>query len=200
MKPLYTVSTSACSAKNSGTLETTQALGSETLMPFVYGIQSRSLIESQEKVDHIYSLTQTAGLRKEVKYDELTEEMVGEMSDLFVMAISQEKRNQKEELALQIDNDKQQNVLQTKAYFESRRKSIKNFIQENKDRLHLAEILNDEKGINDATLQINTNTGRLQKLDKEEQERIAVIENVADPSITSKLISISYIKIICSGQ
>lgn len=173
---------------------------SETLMPFVYGIQDHSLIESQEKVDHIYSLTQTAGLRKEVKYDELTEEVIGEMSDMFVMAISQEKRNQKEELALQIDNDKQQNVLQTKAYFESRRKSIKNIIQENKDRLHLAEMLNDEKGINDATLQINTNTGRLQKLDKEEQERIAVIENVPDPSITSKLISISYIKIICSGQ
>jgi hypothetical protein len=173
---------------------------SETLMPFVYGIQSRSLIESQEKVDHIYSLTQTAGLRKEVKYDELTEEVIGEMSDMFVMAISQEKRNQKEELALQIDNDKQQNVLQTKAYFESRRKSIKNIIQENKDRLHLAEMLNDEKGINDATLQINTNTGRLQKLDKEEQERIAVIENVQAPNITSKLISISYIKIICSGQ
>ena len=122
------------------------------------------------------------------------------MSDMFVMAISQEKRNQKEELALQIDNDKQQNVLQTKAYFESRRKSIKNIIQENKDRLHIAEILNDEKGINDATLQINTNTGRLQKLDKEEQERVSVIENVPAPSITSKLISISYIKIICSEQ
>lgn len=173
---------------------------SETLMPFVYSIQSRSLIESQEKVDHIYSLTQTAGLRKEVKYNELTADVISEMSEIFVAAISQEKRHQKEELTLQIDNEKQQNVLQTKAYFESRRKSIKGIIEDNQNKLLVAQMLNDDKGISDATLQINTNTGRLQKLDKEEQDRIAIIENVPDPNITSKLISISYIKTICSGQ
>lgn len=172
----------------------------ETLMPFVYSIQTRDLVVSQDKVDHIYSLTQTVGLRKEVSYEELTDDVIGEMSDMFVSAISKEKRLQKDELALQIDNDKQQNILQTKAYYESRRKSLNNIIQEHKNKLLVAEMLNDEKGINDATFQINTNTGRLQKLDKEEQDRIAIIENVPAPSITSKLISISYIKIICSGQ
>ena len=169
---------------------------SETLTPFVYDIQTNSLIDSQEKVDHIYSLTQTAGLRKEVKYDELTENVIEEMSYMFVSAISKEKRHQKEELTLQIDNDKQQNVLQTKAYYESRRKSIKNIIQENKYKLSIAEMMSDEKGINDANFQITTNTGRLQKLDKEEQERISIIENVPSPSITSTLISISFIKVI----
>ena len=173
---------------------------SETLMPFVYSIQSHSLVESQEKVDHIYSLTQTAGLRKEVKYDELTADVISEMSDKFVAAISRVKRQQKEELTLQIDNEKKQNVLQTKAYFESRRKSIKGIIEDNQNKLLVAQMLNDDKGISDATLQINTNTGRLQKLDKEEQDRIAIIENVPDPNITSKLISISFIKTICSGQ
>ena len=173
---------------------------SETLLPFVYALQSHELLDSQEKIDHIYGLTQTAGLQKEVKYNELTEDVIGEMSDLFVAAISKEKKHQKEELTLQIDNEKQQNVLQTKAYFESRRKSFKNILQENKDKLHLAEMMADEKAIKDATFQINTNTGRLQKLDKDEAERISIIENVPDPSISSKLISISFIKVICSGQ
>lgn len=173
---------------------------SETLMPFVYSIQQHGLINSQEKVDHIYSLTQTAGLRKEVKYEELTDDVIVDMSEMFVSAISQEKRHQKEELTLQIDNDKQQNVLQTKAYFESRRKSIQNILQENKSKLQIAEMLNDEKGISDARLQINTNTGRLQKLEKDEQERISIIVNVPAPSITSKLISISFVKIICLEQ
>ena len=172
----------------------------ETLLPFVYALQSHELLDSQEKIDHIYGLTQTAGLQKEVKYNELTEDVIGEMSDLFVAAISKEKKHQKEELTLQIDNEKQQNVLQTKAYFESRRKSFKNILQENKDKLHLAEMMADEKAIKDATFQINTNTGRLQKLDKDEAERISIIENVPDPSISSKLISISFIKVICSGQ
>jgi hypothetical protein len=173
---------------------------SETLLPFVYALQSHELLDSQEKIDHIYGLTQTAGLQKEVKYNELTEDVIGEMSDLFVAAISKEKKHQKEELTLQIDNEKQQNVLQTKAYFESRRKSFKNILQENKDKLHLAEMMADEKAIKDATFQINTNTGRLQKLDKDEAERISIIENVPAPSISSKLISISFIKVICSGQ
>lgn len=173
---------------------------SETLKPFVYDIPNHSLIDSLDKVDHIYSLTQTAGLRKDVKYEDLSEEVIGEMSDMFVSAISNEKRHQKDELVLQINNDKQQNVLQTKAYYESRRKSIKNLIQEYKSKLLVAEMLNDEKGISDANLQINTNTGRLQKIDREEEERISIIENVPEPSITSKLVSICYIKIICSGQ
>ena len=163
---------------------------SETLLPFVYALQSHNLLDSQEKIDHIYGLTQTAGLQKVVKYEELTEDVIGEMSDLFVAAISKEKKHQKEELTLQIDNEKQQNVLQTKAYFESRRKSFKNILQENKDKLQLAEMMADEKAIKDATFQINTNTGRLQKLDKDEAERISIIENVPPPSISSKLISI----------
>lgn len=173
---------------------------SETLLPFVYALQSHELLDSQEKIDHIYGLTQTAGLQKEVKYDELTEDVIGEMSDLFVAAISKEKKHQKEELTLQIDNEKQQNVIQTKAYYESRRKSFKNILQENKDKLHLAEMMADEKAIKDAIFQINTNTGRLQKLDKDEAERISIIENVPAPNISSKLISISFIKVICSGQ
>ena len=67
-------------------------------------------------------------------------------------------------------------------------------------KLQIAEMMQDDKAIKDATMQINTNTGRLQKLDKDEQERIAILENVPEPSISSKLISISFIKVICSGQ
>lgn len=169
----------------------------ETLKPFVYDINNGSLITNQEKVDHIYGLTQTEGLLKDISYDDLTTEVIESMSEEFVIAVSDEKKYQKKELLLQINNEKQQNISQTKAYYESRRRAIKGTISDYKNKLMMAEIMNDDKAIKDATMQINTNTGRLQKVDNEEQEQIALINNVPDPNIKTKLISISFIKIIC---
>lgn len=167
----------------------------ESLLPLLYNVNKKEVVEDEDIVNHIFSRSQTQGLEHNAKNEDTEAEMLQDMRYDFAEALSKEKNKRMSELRLQIESDRQRNELQTKEYYasvtENQRRYISNW---QSDMEQLSE--SDEKRIRQLESVIRFAENRIEQYRKEEQDRLTQINDASQIEVTEDIISLNLINII----
>lgn len=167
----------------------------ETLLPFLYSIQKQEVVNDEDIVNHVFSLSQTQGKEHNANNADINPEMLQDMRYDFAEVLSMEKKNRIVELNLQIESDRQRNEQQTKEYYasviENQRRFIHNWTME-------IDLLgeSDERRTRSLSGIIRLAQNRIDQYRKEEQERLSQINEDSQIEINEEIISLNLITII----
>ncbi|MCF0186550.1 MAG: hypothetical protein HUJ98_08710, partial [Bacteroidaceae bacterium] len=152
------------------------------------------LIEDQDLVDRIYRRSQIEGAEHNASNADIIPELIENMKSDFTWAISEEKKRRIEESSRQMESYRLRNEKQTQEYYKSRMASWQTLIDERK--MFLEFQFSDEKSINGWQRDIRLFEANISALEKERDERLALINQDTKPTIEEKILSLNLITII----
>ena len=168
----------------------------DTLLPVLYDINSRSVVDNEELVEHIFSRSQTEGKEYNAKNSCRDEEMIQDMQYDFAEALDTQKKQKLAELKLQVESDSQRNEKQTIEYYQTMISNQERFIsgweadiESNFDNL-------DETRIRQLHGAIRLARARIVALQNEKEERLNRIHEDSFIEINEDIVSLNLINII----
>ena len=167
---------------------------SETMRPFVFNIAKREIETDQTVIDHLFGVSQSQGYEYNPSSELFDADLIADIRYDFTAEVKQERNNRQEELRRQAESERIHSEAQTKEYYRSRIDIIKHRIKEREDMLEF--IYNDDKQRRSFENVIRLDKYQLDRLNKEMDERLSIINE--DPQITvdEKLMSLNLIRII----
>lgn len=167
---------------------------SETMFPIVYNISSREVVHDQNVIDRLFSVSQSNGYEYNPPAELYDSELIADMRYDFTAEVKAERNSRQQELRLQAESERIHNEAQTKEYYRSRMDIIKARIKEREDILEY--IYNDDKTRRSFENIIRLDKGQLERLKKEMEDRLAIINEDAQISVDEQLMSLNLIKIL----
>ena len=166
----------------------------ETLIPLLYDAHNDRLETDQELVDHIYSCSQVAGIEHNPQNADIDKEMLQDIRYDFAETLSERKKERIAELKREADSERIHNEYQTKEYYRSRIANIEKNIEEWSDNIILS--FNDDKERRRWENAIRLGNANINRLKKEEQERLDIIQTDPRISVDDEILTLNLIYII----
>ncbi|MBO4674302.1 MAG: DEAD/DEAH box helicase [Bacteroidaceae bacterium] len=166
---------------------------SETLLPFVYNIETNAL-EEEDVSNRLYSVSQIEGYEYNPSESLYTPNLIDEMRLIFLDASTKERKSRISELKKQVESERQHNEIQTREFYNIRidtiRQRIKNredileFLTENTaERQNLERLIKMDKGLLDSHM-------------RELQEKLDIINENPQIDIDCMPVSLTLITIV----
>ena len=165
----------------------------ETLLPLLYNIEKKCLVNSKKIIDEIYSLSQTSGVEYNAENNILDKNIVEMMRYDFADTINNVITQRREELERQSESERYRNEQQTNEYYQSLINNAENNIR--KWTLE-QDFCVTEKRKRELDGSIRLAQTRIKSLENDLEEHLAMINEDPNISIESNIVSINLIKII----
>jgi len=167
---------------------------SAELMPVVFDIENDKIVEDEEIVNRLYRRSQVEGAEHNASNEDLSKETIDDMRYDFADHVRDEIQRRQEEMNRQMESDKLRNIQQTEEYYKSRIDSYKRNISQWEFNLEMAQDNNKEYQRWAGAIRLaNAN---IQTMEKEREERLAMINEDNQLKIEDKILSINLITII----
>ena len=167
----------------------------ETLLPLLYNVNTRSIVTDEEIVDRVFSRSQTEGEEHNASNSDIDSEMLQDMRYDFAEEISMQKASRLAEIKRQVESDRLRNEKQTKEYYASFIKNLQSFISGwESDIMMLFDI--DQKRVLELQGAIRLTQARIQQIEKEKEDRLTQIRKVSLVEIDEHVVSLNLINII----
>lgn len=166
----------------------------ETLIPLLFDVHNGRQETDQEIVDHIYSRSQVAGIEHNPQNSEIDKELLQDIRYDFAESLSERKKEKIIGLKREADSERIHNENQTKEYYRSRIVNLEKNIEEWREYIILSS--NDDKERRRWENAIRLGNANINKLKKEEQERLDIIQTDPQISIDDEILSLNLIYIL----
>ena len=167
---------------------------SESMQPLVFDIANREIVYSQAIIDRLYSVSQSQGYEYNPSSDLFDADLIADLRLDFTAEVKAERNNRQDELRRQAESERIHSEAQTKEYYRSRMDIIKTRIREREGILEF--LFNDDKERRRLENIIRLDKGLLERLTKEMDERLAIINEDAQINVDEQLMSLNLIRII----
>ena len=164
------------------------------LVPILFNIQTGKIEENQQIVDRIYSRSQIEGKEHNATNDDIKHNLIDDMNFDFTQHVSINIHNRLEEEKKQLESDRLRNEHQTIEYYNSRMSGFKQTIHDEAWKLEWEHIDEKEKLATSRRIQLAKN--QIAMLEKERDERLAIINEDRQLTMDNKILSINLITII----
>ncbi len=164
------------------------------LMPVIFNLQSGEIEKNQEIIDRLYSLSQTEGKEHNAANEDIQSDIVDNMNYDFTQYISDSIHNRLEEEQRQTESDRRRNEQQTQEYFKSRMEGFERTIKEEEWKLEWTTF--DEKEQLSTKRRIQLAKTQIAMLERQKNERLAIINENKQLSMDDKILSLNLITII----
>lgn len=166
----------------------------ETLVPLLFNVGRKEVETEQELVDYVYSRSQVAGLEHNPQNADLDSRMLEDIRYEFAGQISQRKKNRLAELKIESETERLHNVAQTKEYYRLRIANIRRNIEEWRDNLLMNWSSDKERSNWENAIRINE--ALIGRLEKEQQQRIDILQQDPQITIDAQILSLNLIYVI----
>lgn len=166
----------------------------ETLIPLLYDVHNDRQETDQDLVDHVYSCSQVAGIEHNPQNSDIDKEMLQDIRYDFAETLSERKKEKIAELKREADSERIHNENQTKEYYRSRIVNLEKSIEEWKDNIIWS--FNDDKERRRWENAIRLGNANINRLKKEEQERLDIIQTDPKISVDDEILSLNLIYVI----
>ena len=167
---------------------------SESMLPFVFNINSREVEHSQEVIDRLFSVSQSQGYEYNPSADLFDSELIADIRYDFTAEAKSERLKRQEELRRQAESERIHSEAQTKEYYRSRMDIIKARIREREG--YIEYVYNDDKLRRNLENLIRMDKGLMDRLKKEMDDRLAIINEDAQINVDEQLMTLNLIRII----
>ena len=167
---------------------------SETMLPFVFNITTREIEHNQSVIDRLFSISQSQGYEYNPSAELYDSDLIADLRYDFTVEAKTERTNRQEELRRQAESERIHSEAQTKEYYRSRMDIINTRIKDRESLLEFA--YNDDKLRRNIENIIRLDKGQLERLKKELDERLAIINEDAQINVDEQLMTLNLIKII----
>jgi ribosomal protein S16 len=168
---------------------------SAEILPVVFNLQTQKVEENQEIVDRIYRRSQVEGLEKNISNDDIQSDVIDYMNYDFAEYVGEERNRRMVTEQGQLESDRLRNTQQTKEYYTTRIAEIEEKILDDTWNLQCtSEFAKKERTTITRRIQLNKN--RIGMLNRERDERLAIINKDKQLSIEDKLLSLNIVTII----
>lgn len=167
----------------------------ETLLPLLYSVNNRIIVKDEDKVNRIFSRSQTEGIEHNAKNVDVEHEMLQDMRYDFAETLSEIKANRLAEIRLQVESDRMRNEKQTAEYYNSAIENQKKYIKDWRGEVELLWNL-DDKRVKQLQGVIRLAEDRIKRLENEREERLEQISEVSLVEIDAEPLSLNLINII----
>ena len=167
---------------------------SAELMPVVFDIENKQLVNDEEIVNRLYRRSQVEGSEHNASNEDLSAETIDDMRYDFADYVRDEIQRRQEEVNRQMESDKMRNIQQTEEYYKSRIDSYKSNISQ--WELNMEWSMNDNKEYQRWTNAIRLARANIRRMEKERDERLALINEDNQLTMEDKILSINLIIII----
>jgi hypothetical protein len=165
------------------------------LLPVVFNLQTMDIEDNQEVIDRIFRRSQVEGIEKNVRNNAIEPDIVDNINYEFAEFVRIELNNRKATEQRQLESDRLRNAQQTNEYYATRIAEIEENIRDDNRNLEwLSHDAKKERTTISRRIQLNKN--RIVMLNRERDERLAIINENKELSITDKIISLNIITII----
>jgi superfamily II DNA or RNA helicase len=168
---------------------------SAEIIPILYNLQTNQIESNQDIIDRIFRRSQVEGNERNINNCDVIPKLVDDMSYDFAEFISKEKSKRLESEQRQNESDRLRNEQQAIQYYASRINEIESKMEDClSDLSSLPSGYTDER--NKVSKRIQGFKLQLRNLNKERDERMAIINEYKQFSIDEKLISLNIITIL----
>lgn len=167
----------------------------ETLLPMLYSVNERKIVEDDELIDRIYSRSQTEGKEHNATNAEIETEMLQDMRYDFAEEIQEVKNKRLAEIKLQVESDRLRNEKQTNEYYASLIDNQRRFIRGWESDIEMY-FNTDEKRIRQLRGVIILAQDRIRRYEKEREDRLSQIREASQIEINESIVSLNLINII----
>lgn len=165
---------------------------SETLLPLLYSINDRKLVDDEETVSRIFSRSQIEGKEHNFSNLDINGEMIQDLRYDFAEKISEMKAEQMAEMRLQINSDIQRNEKQTHEYYSSQIANQHNYIRDWEVEMEMA----DEKRARQLQGAIRLANSKIQQLEKDKEYHLQQLREASQVELSDQIVSLNLINII----
>ena len=167
----------------------------ETLLPLLYSVNERKIVNNEDMVDRIFSRSQTDGVEHNPTNNDIDTEMLQDMRYDFAEEISELKAKRLSEIRLQVESDRQRNEKQTNEYYASIIDNLRRYIHGWESDIEMLFNV-DEKRAQQLQGAIRLAQSRIQQLEKEKEDRLTQIREASQIEISESIVSLNLINII----
>lgn len=167
----------------------------ETLLPLLYHVNTQSIVTDEDIIDRVFSRSQTEGEEHNASNSDIDTEMLQDMRYDFAEEISVQKSNILAEIKLQVESDRQRNEKQTNEYYASMIHNLQRFIRSWESDIEMLFNV-DEKRVQQLQGIIRLTKTRIQKLEKDKEDRLTQIREASQIEIGESIVSLNLINII----
>lgn len=167
----------------------------ETLLPILYDINYRKVVEDEDLVGHIFSRSQIDGKECNALNDGMDMELIQDMRFDFTEAVENIIEKRKNELLLQITGDNQRTAHQTKDYYHCRIDNLRQNINAWKVEVEWL-MFSDEKRANQMLRLIHMTEENIRRLESERDTRLKQLEESTHIDISKSIVSLNLVNII----
>ena len=164
------------------------------LMPVIFNLQTGKIETNQDVIDQLYRRSQIEGKEHNATNEDIKSDVVDKMNYDFTQFVSDSIHNRLEEEQRQTESDRRRNEQQTIEYFRSR---MQGFEQTIKDEEWKLEWLSDNDKEQLATKRrIQLAKAQITMFERQQNERLAVINESKQLSMDDKILSLNLITIL----
>ena len=168
----------------------------DTLLPLLYSINLNSVITEQDKIDRLFSRSQTSGIEHNPSNEDIDQEMLQDMRYDFADALNEEKSQRLSELKLQVESDRLRNEKQTIEYYKTIIENQQRYVSNWEFDIEANFNNYDEKRIRQLQGTIRLAKARITSLENEREERLQKISEDAFIEINDSVVSLNLINIV----
>lgn len=167
----------------------------ETLLPLLYNVNTKEIVNSEDTIDRVFSRSQTDGEEHNATNSDIDSEMLQDMRYDFAEEINNVKAKRLSEIKLQVESDRQRNEKQTNEYYASLIDNLQRYIRSWESDIEM--IFNiDEKRVQQLQGAIRLAQSRIQQMEKEKEDRLTQIREASQIEISESIVSLNLISII----
>lgn len=163
----------------------------DTLFPVLYDIGKHGVVTDQTIIDHVFGQSQTNGIEHNPRNEYLDGDMIQDMRYDFTDVVNSERKSRLLEMSRQSESERIRSVQQTQEYYSSLIQNRKTHLQSLEYEIQWQYI--DEKRKREIEGAIRLANANIDKLLQEEKERIQIINNNPEVSITDELLSLNLV-------
>ena len=167
----------------------------ETLLPLLYSINDREIVKNEDMIDRVFSRSQTDGKEHNATNSDIDTEMLQDMRYDFAEEINEVKAKRLSEIKLQVESDRHRNEKQTKEYYASIIDNQQRFIRSWESDIEMYYNV-DEKRVRQLQGVIRLAKDRIQRYEKEKEDRLLQIREASQIEISESVVSLNLINII----
>ena len=167
----------------------------ETLLPLLYDVNNSKVVDNEDFTDFIFAQTQKHGIEHNPENIYISNELLQDIRYDFAETISIKETNQRNEILLKLESNRQRNEQQTIEYYNSIIKNQENFIQNWETDIQQI-YYDDEKRVNQLRGVIRLAKERIKKYEQEKEEKLYQIREISKIDMSEEIISLNLIKII----
>lgn len=164
------------------------------LVPVLFNIQTEKIEENQQIIDRLYSRSQIEGKEHNATNEDIKCNLIDDMNFDFTKHINMSIHNRLEEERKQLESDRLRNEHQTIEYYNSRMSGFKQTIHDEAWKLEWDFIDEKEKLATSRRIQLAKN--QIAMLEKERDERLAIVNEDKQLTMDNKILSLNLITII----